>query len=64
MPVGSELAVHFYAECALEQAALLLITSWQKDNKVCFLRMEGKLFGDAYRFKKKVQEKIQNIIEI
>jgi myo-inositol-1-phosphate synthase len=19
---------------------------WQKDNKVCFLRMEGKLFGD------------------
>ena len=21
--------------------------SWQKDNKVCFLRMEGKLFGDV-----------------
>ncbi len=20
---------------------------WQKDNKVCFIRMEGKLFGDA-----------------
>ena len=20
---------------------------WQKDNKVCFLRMEGKLFGDV-----------------
>ena len=20
--------------------------AWQKDNKVCFLRMEGKLFGD------------------
>ena len=20
--------------------------SWQKDNKVCFIRMEGKLFGD------------------
>jgi len=21
--------------------------AWQKDNKVCFLRMEGKLFGDV-----------------
>jgi len=20
--------------------------AWQKDNKVCFIRMEGKLFGD------------------
>ena len=21
--------------------------AWQKDNKVCFIRMEGKLFGDV-----------------
>ena len=21
--------------------------AWQKDNKVCFLRMEGRLFGDV-----------------
>ena len=21
--------------------------AWQKDNKICFLRMEGKLFGDV-----------------
>ncbi len=29
------------AECAL------LRLPWQKDNKICFIRMEGRMFGDV-----------------
>ena len=44
-------AVQSVAECRLDNENIHIGPSdyvpWQKDNKVCFIRMEGKLFGDV-----------------
>ncbi len=44
-------AVQFVAEKRLDSENIHIGPSdyvpWQKDNKVCFIRMEGKLFGDV-----------------
>jgi myo-inositol-1-phosphate synthase len=44
-------AVQSVAACRLENENIHIGPSdyvpWQKDNKVCFIRMEGKLFGDV-----------------
>ncbi len=44
-------AVQSVAECRLDDENIHIGPSdyvpWQKDNKLCFIRMEGKLFGDV-----------------
>ena len=44
-------AVQFVAGCRSDDENIHIGPSdfvpWQKDNKVCFIRMEGKLFGDV-----------------
>jgi myo-inositol-1-phosphate synthase len=44
-------AVQSVAACPLDAYNIHIGPSdyvpWQKDNKICFLRMEGKLFGDV-----------------